>query len=105
MKDLTNATITKKAKESIIKEQILEVLRHSKKALSLLEIRQQVDKADKKLIKELLSEFKIKAVSHYEHNSSKTFQHPETKKFEKIKGTHVYKYEIFINKKGKYEID
>ena len=81
-----------------IKGDVLTLLRPSKFALSLLDIQKVVDGVDKSILKELISENKIKVVSHYLHNSDKTFTHPETHKTDKIKGTHIYKYEIVKNK-------
>jgi hypothetical protein len=84
----------KKVDREKIKADILTLLRPSRVSLSLLDIQKVIDGVDKSILKELISEGKIEAVSHFEHNSNKTFTHPETHKIEKIKGTHIYKYKI-----------
>lgn len=94
MKDLTDAKITKKIKESLTKAEIIETLKKADKGLTLLEIRKSVEETTDTILKELIKEGVIKKFNHYLHNSNKQYQHPETKKVDKIKGTLVYKYKL-----------
>jgi hypothetical protein len=94
MRDLTSATITKAERNSIIKREIVDLIKEAKRGLTLLEIRTVIDKADRKLMRELVEDNEIKIRHHFLKNSDKVFTHTETKKVDKIKGTRVNRYEI-----------